>query len=66
MQGRDLSSMNIDDAAIIMLRKCGHFLHHSVGKDSAKTNEELLVKLTDDEKKALVELLQKCLESWQE
>lgn len=65
MQNLDISSMDIDDAAVIALRKCGHFLHHSAGKDQAKTNEELMAALTDNEKKVLAEILQKCLQSWQ-
>lgn len=66
MKSIDISAMNADDAAVVSLRMCGHFLHHSAGKDSAKTNAELLAALTDEEKKALTEILQKCLKSWQE
>lgn len=66
MQNIELSEMNTDDAAVISLRRCGHFLHHSAGGDSAKTNAELLASLTDEEKKTLTALLQKCLKSWQE
>lgn len=65
MQNIDISTMNLDDAAVISLRKCGHFLHHSAGKDQAKTNKDLLTALTDDEKKILTDLLQKCLNSWE-
>lgn len=65
MQNTDISSMSPDDAAVISLRKCGHFLHHSAGKGNEKTNAELLSALSDEEKKTLTELLQKCLTSWQ-
>lgn len=65
MQNMDISAMNTDDAAVISLRKCGHFLHHSAGKNQTKTNAELLAVLTEEEKKTLTELLQKCLNSWQ-
>lgn len=65
MQNKDISAMNTDDAAVISLRKCGHYLHHSASKDQAKTNAELVAALTDDEKKTLIDLLQKCLKSWQ-
>lgn len=64
MQNMDISSMNADDAAVISLRRCGHFLHHSVGKEQNKTNQELLTVLTEDEKKALTDILQKCLNYW--
>lgn len=65
MQNMDTTTMNTDDSVIVTLRRCGHFLHHSAGKDSGKTNAELLAALSDDEKKTLVELLDKCLKSWQ-
>lgn len=65
MNNLDISSMNVDDAAVVSLRRCGHYLHHIVGKEQNKTNSELLAALTDNEKKRLTELLQKCLESWQ-
>lgn len=65
MSNLDISSMTVDDAAVVSLRRCGHYLHHSAGKDQNKTNSELLSALTDDEKKRLTELLQKCLNSWQ-
>lgn len=64
MQNMDISAMNTDDAAIVSLRRCGHFLHHSAGKDQEKTSQELLSALTEDEKKTLTELLQKCLKQW--
>ena len=62
----DISSMSTDDAAIVTLRRCGHFLHHSAGKESGKTNSELLAALNEEEKKTLAVLLEKCLNSWQE
>lgn len=58
--------MSTDDAAIVTLRRCGHFLHHSAGKESGKTNSELLAALNEEEKKTLAVLLEKCLNSWQE
>lgn len=66
MQNMDISSMSTDDAAIVTLRRCGHFLHHSAGKESGKTNSELLAALNEEEKKTLAVLLEKCLNSWQE
>ena len=64
MQNMDISAMNADDAAIVSLRKCGHFLHHSAGREQNRTNQELMAALTEEEKKMLVALLQKCLSSW--
>ena len=58
--------MSTDDAAIVTLRRCGHFLHHSAGKESGKTNSELLAALNEEEKKTLAVLLEKCMNSWQE
>lgn len=66
MRNLDVSVMNDDDAAIASLRMCGHYLHHSATGEKAKTNSELLAPLTDDEKKILTDLLQRCLKSWQE
>ena len=66
MQNMDISSMSTDDAAIVTLRRCGHFLHHSAGKESGKTNSELLAALNEEEKKTLAVLPEKCLNSWQE
>lgn len=66
MQNMDISSMSTDDAAIVTLRRCGHFLHHSAGKESGKTNSELLAALNEEEKKTLAVLLEKCMNSWQE
>ena len=66
MQNMDISSMSTDDAAIVTLRRCGHFLHHSAGKESGKTKSELLAALNEEEKKTLAVLLEKCLNSWQE
>ncbi|MGM9618463.1 MAG: hypothetical protein ACI3W8_01295 [Oscillospiraceae bacterium] len=65
MQNMDISTMNVDDAAVISLRKSGHFLHHSAGADKGRTNAELMAALTEEEKKTLTELLQKCLRSWE-
>ena len=66
MENMDTTTMNTDDTVIVTLRRCGHYLHHSAGKESGKTNAELLAALNDDEKKTLAELLGKCLKSWKE
>ncbi len=64
MQNMDISAMNADDVAVVSLRKCGHFLHHSAGGEQNRTNQELMATLTEEDKKMLVALLQKCLSSW--
>lgn len=65
MQNMDISAMGAEDAAVLSLRKCGHFLHHSAGADKGRTNAELMAALTEEEKRTLAELLQKCLRSWE-
>lgn len=65
MRNIDITSMSTTDAALASLRMCGHYLHHSATGDNAKTNEELLAVLNDEEKETLTDLLQKCLKSWQ-
>ncbi len=64
MQNMDISTMSTDDAAIVSLRRCGHFLHHSASGEKKMTNQELAAALTEEEKKTLTALLQKCLNSW--
>lgn len=66
MQYTDHVSANIDDTAVRLLRQCGHYLHHSAGKEQGKSNEELLAALSDEEKRALSDILQKCLDSWRQ
>ena len=46
-----------EDSVIVLLRKCGHLLHHGGAQD--------LDVLTAAEKAALEGLLQKVLDSWQ-
>lgn len=65
MRDFDVSQMTPEDAAVMSLRRCGHYLHHSAGKDSEITNSQLMQALTEDEMKQLTELLGKCLEAWQ-
>lgn len=51
------------EKVLVLLRKCGHFLHHSAGPDTDP--EALLETLTPEENASLEKLLEKCLESWQ-
>lgn len=52
-----------EDHVIILLRRCGHHLHHNVGHGSNSASLENV--LTPEEKSTLESLLQKCLEHWQ-
>lgn len=62
-QERDISSMTIEERILVLLRKCGHHLHHNAGHD---TNAAALVDvLTAEEKNSLETILQKCLQHWQ-
>lgn len=54
--------MSPEDKAIVLLRKCGHFLHHSAGRGTDASF--LMSALTEEERKELEILLEKCLESW--
>lgn len=61
-QEKDISSMTPEERILILLRKCGHHLHHNVGHD---TDAAALVNmLTTEEKTSLEEILQKCLQHW--
>ena len=52
-----------EEKLLVLLRKCGHFLHHSVGRDG--DTAPLLRALTPEEKLILETLLKKCLKSWE-
>lgn len=56
--------MATDDAVIVLLRKSGHYLHHSAG-NGKDVNKKLLSALSEEEKNTLVELLQKCTQDWE-
>lgn len=58
----DLSRLSPDEAVIQLMRKCGHYLHHSAGQVDSGA---LLSALSDDEKRQLVALLDKCAKNWQ-
>ncbi len=53
-----------EERMIVLLRKCGHFLHHNVGRDGDAA--ALADALTAEEKATLETLLEKCLAKWQE
>lgn len=48
---------------ITLLRRCGHFLHHSLAQDA--DTAPLLAVLTAEEQAELTALLKKCLNNWQ-
>lgn len=46
------------------MRRCGHQLHHNMSGKEVNP-DEVLSCLNEEEQKKLLELLGKCLESWQ-
>lgn len=62
-EGHDGHHAHSDENMIMLLRKCGHFLHHSVGRDQDIT--PMLNALTPEERSILEILLKKCLNQWQ-
>lgn len=65
------ANMSADKVAILLLRKCGHHLHHNFGhgnkegKAEARPASPTLDALTEEEKATLISLLDKCLKGWQ-
>ena len=53
---------SLDDAVILLMRKCGHYLHHHSADASG---EALLSALSEAEKNELIALLEKCMQNWQ-
>lgn len=55
--------MTLEEKTVVLMRRCGHHLHHNA---SGKTvdSAELLRALSDEEKETLASLLEKCLNSW--
>lgn len=52
-----------EERMIVLLRSCGHFLHHSMGPDA---NDAPLTKaLSAEECATLEKLLEKCLKHWE-
>lgn len=56
-------SENPEEKMIVLLRRCGHFLHHNVGR--GENVSPLVNALTPDERAQLEALLEKCLDRWQ-
>lgn len=55
--------MRPEEKMIVLLRKCGHFLHHNIGRDGDVS--PLINALSTEERATLETLLEKCLDSWQ-
>lgn len=53
---------NPEEKSLMLLRKCGHFLHHNAGHDGS--TDSLMNVLTAEERKTLEKLLEKCLNNW--
>ena len=56
--------MTKEERVLVCIRQCGHYLHHSAGKDSGADSKALLAALTEEEKDRLILLLEKCIRSW--
>ena len=61
---QDPSKLPPDEAVLVLLRKCGHYLHHNVGHGDAVDSAALLSALSEEEKQTLVTLLTKCTKNW--
>lgn len=61
---QDILKMSADDALIMLMRKCGHYLHHNAGQNANVNNSDLLSSLSDTEKDIMILLLQKCVRNW--
>ncbi len=57
---KNIDDLPLDEAVILLLRKCGHYLHHNVGADRGEAAQELLAALSKPEKETLLSLLKKC------
>ncbi len=54
-----------EEEVLQLLRKCGHYLHHSAGRGDEAKPIALPDSLTDADKATLIELLKKTLHGWQ-
>lgn len=58
------TEMTLAQQTLRTMRRCGHQLHHNMSGKEVNA-EEVLSCLTAQEQKTLLDLLGKCLESWQ-
>ncbi|HBA62516.1 MAG TPA: hypothetical protein DCZ20_01520 [Lachnospiraceae bacterium] len=56
--------MDMTQAILTELRKCGHFLHHNFGNGNTPETAEVLAALTEEEKAELLHLLRKCTQNF--
>lgn len=56
--------MTVDEKIVVLLRRCGHHLHHNVKSDSAVN--DLVSFLSESEKEEFIHLLENCLHHWTE
>lgn len=59
-----VEAVNLNDEVVVLMRKCGHFLHHSAAGRGVD-NSKLLSVLNEEEKESLKAILNKCLQDWQ-
>ena len=59
---KNLDELPAEERVLVLLRKCGHYLHHNAGRDADPV--ALFGGLSEEEKSALELLLKKCLEYW--
>ncbi|MGN1307469.1 MAG: hypothetical protein ACI4V3_07350 [Faecousia sp.] len=57
------SPRTTEERVLRLLRKCGHYLHHSAGCDADSAT--LLSALSEEEKELLAALLSRCVQSRQ-
>lgn len=58
------TEMTLAQQTLRAMRRCGHQLHHNMSGKEINPGEVLSC-LTEQEQKTLMELLGKCLASWQ-
>lgn len=58
------TEMTLAQQTLRTMRRCGHQLHHNMSGKEVNA-DEVLSCLNEEEQKKLLELLGKCLDSWQ-
>lgn len=61
----DKENMTKDEQVLMCMRRCGHYLQHNVSRGSETDSAQLLKALSEQEKEQLVQLLEKCISSWE-
>lgn len=60
---KERQGVNSKDETVMMMLKCGHFLHH--GLRERAESEDILAFLSSDEKTELTAILKKCINEWE-